>query len=354
MSTNQATEALLELYNVYEATAYSNLVVGIVFGAYIVLYGTSLYILLRNGGLLRSAPRLFMLIVTTAMFALGIIALALDTSLTYQQFTLDLSPTSGALWSPRRTNVVAATGATIICAIFIISDVVCAWRAAVLWNYDRRVVSILALFVLGTIAAACSLLGLRFAPFFSHHSDASARAVGDTFLSGHRALILFGPTLATNVLSTSLIGLQAWRNRHELMSHLSKCSVAIKVEKIFAMAVESGFAYCCIWLLYLISAFNVFPDPGFTVMDAVLPYISGLYPTVIVIFVVLRKSPSFTLTKRLAGMHVSDPPQLSRVEARVPLSIVYTQREEIHSDSDTTGLPSPSILEPKDFKDKPY
>jgi len=51
------------------------------------------------------------------MFALGIIALALDTSLTYQQFTLDLSPTSGALWSPRRTNVVAATGATIICAI---------------------------------------------------------------------------------------------------------------------------------------------------------------------------------------------------------------------------------------------
>jgi hypothetical protein len=58
-----------------------------------------------------------MFIVTTAMFALGIIALALDTSLTYQQFTLELSPTSGALWSPRRTNVVAATGATIICTI---------------------------------------------------------------------------------------------------------------------------------------------------------------------------------------------------------------------------------------------
>ena len=58
-----------------------------------------------------------MFIVTTAMFALGIIALALDTSLTYQQFTFDLSPTSGALWSPRRTNVVAATGATIICTI---------------------------------------------------------------------------------------------------------------------------------------------------------------------------------------------------------------------------------------------
>jgi hypothetical protein len=32
-----------------------------------------------------------------------------------------------------------------LCVIkFIISDVVCAWRAAVLWNYDRGVVSILA------------------------------------------------------------------------------------------------------------------------------------------------------------------------------------------------------------------
>jgi hypothetical protein len=60
---------------------------------------------------------LFMLIMITAMFALGIIALALDTSLTYQQFTFDLSPTSGTLWSPRHTNTVVATGATIICSI---------------------------------------------------------------------------------------------------------------------------------------------------------------------------------------------------------------------------------------------
>jgi len=46
----------------------------------------------------------------------------------------------------------------------------------------------------------------------------------------------------------SALALLRRRNRHELMSHLSKCSVAIKVEKIFAMAVESGFAYCCIWV----------------------------------------------------------------------------------------------------------
>jgi hypothetical protein len=31
------------------------------------------------------------------------------------------------------------------------SDVICAWRAVVLWNRDKRVIAILSLFILGTI-----------------------------------------------------------------------------------------------------------------------------------------------------------------------------------------------------------
>lgn len=38
------------------------------------------------------------------------------------------------------------------------------------------------------------------------------------------------------------------RKRHVLFSHLSGSSVAIRAEKILAMLVESGFAYCCIWV----------------------------------------------------------------------------------------------------------
>jgi len=54
-----------------------------------------------------------MLIVTTATFALGLIALVLETSLAFQQFGRELSPSSSSLWSTRRTNVVAAVCATI-------------------------------------------------------------------------------------------------------------------------------------------------------------------------------------------------------------------------------------------------
>ncbi|KAI0287743.1 hypothetical protein BC826DRAFT_1042283 [Russula brevipes] len=283
-------------------------------GVYVVLYGTSLYILLRKDGVLRSAPRLFMFVVTTAMFALGLTALALDTTLAFQQFARELSPfsapgsasSSSPSWSVRRANIVTAVGATIACTIYVLSDVVCAWRAAVLWNYDRRVVAVLAFFVLGTTAAAGSDLGFSLRPLFKPSSDqlGLTQDGNSAKLDDHRVLILVGPTLATNVLSTSLIGIQVWRNRRVLISHLSRNSVAIRAEKVLAMLVESGFVYCCIWVLYLISTFQVLPKPGFAVMDAILPYIAGLYPTMVVIFIVLRKSPTFTITKRPASMHV--------------------------------------------------
>ena len=130
-----------------------------------------------------------MLVVTTTMFALGLAALVLQTSLAYQQFTLTFNPSSTSLWSPRYTDVITAVGAIIACIIvrspffptppsvhsvgadsppppnappggsldgsvavtkYILSDVVGAWRAAVLWNYNRKVVAVLTLFVLGT------------------------------------------------------------------------------------------------------------------------------------------------------------------------------------------------------------
>ena len=33
---------------------------------------------------------------------------------------------------------------------FILSDIICAWRAVVLWNRDKRVIAVLLLFILVT------------------------------------------------------------------------------------------------------------------------------------------------------------------------------------------------------------
>ncbi|KAN0103693.1 hypothetical protein V8E52_011718 [Russula decolorans] len=335
---------LFELYETDRATAYSNLLVGIVFGAYVVLYGTSLYILLRNDGVLRSAPRLFMLVVSTVTFVLGLIALVLETSLAFQNFARELGSSNGSLWSTHRTNVVVALCATITYLVFLLTDLVCAWRAAVLWNYDRRVLAVLALFVLGTIVAGGVDLGLYLHTIFKSSDQALQEGTG-VKEGDARAAILIGPTLATNLLSTLLIGIQAWRNRDVLFNHLSRRSAAIRVEKVLAMLVESGFVYCCIWVLYLISTYRVLPDPWFAILNASLVYFSGLYPTVIIIFVVLRKSPTHTITKQHASMHFSDRPYPTTVETpvRIPMSIIRSPPEVTHNtDSDLTVLPSPS------------
>src|SRR6266699_3448371 len=67
----------------------------------------------RNDGVLRSAPRLFMLVVSTVTFVLGLIALVLETSLAFQNFARELSSPSSSLWSTHRTNIVVALCATI-------------------------------------------------------------------------------------------------------------------------------------------------------------------------------------------------------------------------------------------------
>jgi hypothetical protein len=336
------TGLLLELDKAYQSTVFSNLFVGIVFGAYVVLYGTSLYILLRNGRLPRSTPRLIMLTVTSTMFALGLIALVLQTSLSYQHFDGLFNSSSTTLWSAHRTGVVTAVVATIARFIYILSGAVCAWRAAVLWNYDRRVVAVLTVFLIGTTSAAGVDLGRTLRPLFVS-SQQNSPPDSNTKLGEH-ALILIGPIMATNILSTALIAIKAWQHRSVLLIHLDKSSAAMRAEQTFVMFIESGLPYLAVWVLYLVSSFRVLPDPGFDVMDAILVYFSGLYPTGVIIFVVLRKSPTLLITGNRASPRISQSPQMTTVERRAPVSTaIYTRDNNRYTDSDITALPSPTF-----------
>jgi hypothetical protein len=332
--SDPVADLLLELYKTYKATVFSNLFVGIVFGAYVVLYGTSLYILLRNGRLPRSTQRIVMLAVTTTMFALGLIALVLQTSLSYQQFAQMFSSSSTSLWSAHRIGVVTAVIATIARIIYILSQVVCAWRAAVLWNYDRRVVAVLMFFLIGVTSAAGVNLGRTLRPVFAPSQQTSTSDSGTKL--GETALILIGPLLAMNILSTALIGFKAWQHRGVLLKHLDTNSAAMKAEKTFVIIIESGLAYLGVLVLYLVSTFQVLPAPGFDVMDAILVYFSGLYPTGVIIFVVLRKSPTCLITgnRASASTRFSQP-----VERRTQVS-TYDDR---YTASDVTALPSPTF-----------
>ncbi|KAH9173229.1 hypothetical protein EDB89DRAFT_747509 [Lactarius sanguifluus] len=332
-----------------KVSVYDNLFVGIVYGIYIVLYVTSVHTLLGKPGFTSSLPRIFMFGITTFMFVLGIIALVLERALWFQEtqfiFLLfsDL-PALGNLWTDRHTNIAFAVEATITRLMYILSDVVCAWRAVVLWNRDKRVIAILLLFILGTTAAAGCELGLSLVPLFNSETPYYVNAAeGPRTTANFGPLIMVGPTLATNLLSTGLIAWKAWLHRITIRKHLSEGSGSTRVERVFALLIESGFIYCCPWILYLISAFDLIPAPGFTVMNHVLLFVSGLYPTLIIILVAMQKSPVEYYSTYSAGMQFANGPAIRSPSAGDRSQHVYTIRREYASDSDI-HIPSTSML----------
>ncbi|KAI9450473.1 hypothetical protein BJY52DRAFT_176850 [Lactarius psammicola] len=331
-------------YLQYKLTVYDTLFVGIVYGIYIVLYVTSVHILLRKPGFTSSRPRMFMFGITTLMFALGIIAQVLRIALWFQHiqwFTI------GNVWSSHRINVVFAVEATITRLMYILSDVICAWRAVVLWNRDKRVIAILLLFIIGTtVAAGCELgLGLVHVARPSPLLTPSNSSVQNESNLG--PLIMVGPTLATNLLSTGLIAWKAWQHRISIRKHLGEAGGSVRVERVFALLIESGFIYCCLWILYLVSAFSAMPEPGFSVLDDVLLFISGLYLTLIIILVAMQKSPVEHYSTYSTRMQFASGPALRPPSAGDMRQQVYTIHREYASDSDVQ-VPSMVFMKTSD------
>ncbi|KAH9032243.1 hypothetical protein EDB85DRAFT_1259770 [Lactarius pseudohatsudake] len=320
---------LAEYYLQHELTVYNNLFVGIVYGIYIVLYATSVHILLGKPGFTWSRPKMVMFATTTFMFVLGIVALVLGTALEFQKMWLLLDQTATNVWPLGRISAVIIVTETIRRLMFILSDIICAWRAVVLWNRDKRVIALLLLFIIGTTAAVGCEIGLFVVPAFGLPSDNFRFPV-----STNISLLLAVPILGTNLVSTGLIAWKAWQHRVSVRKHLGEGTGSVRVNRVFALLIDSGFVYCCLWILYLISAFDVIPYPGATVIDNVLMFVSGLYPTLIVTLVAMQKSPVEHYSTYSTGIQFATGPAFAQPSARSIPSYVYTICREHTNDSD--------------------
>ncbi|KAF8266783.1 hypothetical protein EI94DRAFT_133400 [Lactarius quietus] len=252
---------------------------------------------------------MFMFGVTTFMFTSGIIALVLATTITFQDMrsnleqVIDLGPSLLVAYSSYGWGSITRL-------MYILCDIICTWRTVILWNRDKRVIAVLLIFIFGTTGAAV----LTF--------EIGAVGGGATPVAFDIAMV--GPTLGTNLLSTGLIAWKAWQRRISVRKHLFEGSGFVRVDRVFALLIESGLIYCCIWIFYMISLFGVLPNPGFTLMALV----SGLYPTLIIILVSVQMSPVEHYLTHSTGMRFASGPALGpSTDGSMPRPVVSIHHE---------------------------
>ncbi|KAH9021761.1 hypothetical protein EDB84DRAFT_1619909 [Lactarius hengduanensis] len=356
-------------YDRYKLTVYNNLFVGIVYGegqqtcccdfslrhivlsiagVYIVLYVASVHILLGKPGFTSSRSKIVMFAITTFTFVLGIISLVLQTALEFQQTWWLLDHTAANVWPLGRIGSVSIVVETIrrlmvhlyksslpsaqlMAVQYILSDIICAWRAVVLWNRDKHVTALLLFLVIGTTGTYKGSLVVVHPVLIRDQS--SIPIIADDF----GPLLVVFPILGTNLVSTALIAMKAWQYRVSIKKHLGKGTGSVRVDRVFALLIEvrfcllPAFGYDLLPLiLYVILTFNL----NTTVMHNALLFVSGLYPTLIVILVAMQKSPVEDYSTYSTGIQFASAPALAPPSAGNTPSFVYTIYHEHTNDSD--------------------
>ncbi|ETW77419.1 hypothetical protein HETIRDRAFT_429650 [Heterobasidion irregulare TC 32-1] len=105
--------------------------------------------------------------------------------------------------------------------------------------------------------------------------------------------------------------------RKSIRANIDSGNARTKVEKVLILLVESGFLYCFVWMLYIMSIFNVFSTLGEDLIQSLIPYVTAIYPTVIILFVALEKSHAETMFEGSmvdGSVHFAAAPSLSSAQ----------------------------------------
>ncbi|KAI0245815.1 hypothetical protein BJV78DRAFT_1365187 [Lactifluus subvellereus] len=327
MSDAQKQLLLNEIHKLFNDAISYNLYTGLAYGMFLAAYFISIRILLVLVQLSRTYVHVW---IHYAYLHIGYTVIVVGPELTSQGIPIIIKlidPSFVIGWSPHKIDV--AVG---IVATPILSDMVCAWRAIALWKYDRRVVTILSACVLGTVAACVYDLKLALK---SRPGTQGEQGIEE----GKIALIVVGPMLGTNILSTLLIAWKAWKLRRTMGAHFKKTSPSGRMENVLALLIESGLAYCLLWIIYLFSAFGVLPGSGSYIVNVCMLFISSMYPAVIIIIVCMqigqeayttKPERSIVLDLTTVQLTIGD----STVDSSMPATVSGGSRT-------LTGFPSP-------------
>ncbi|KAL1659400.1 hypothetical protein GGF50DRAFT_19736, partial [Schizophyllum commune] len=188
----------------------------------------------------------------------------------------------------------------------ILSDLIVVWRAWALWPDSLFVKSLLALCMTGTVAGTLGDIVLV-------HMGGSTRS-----MQLARLLLSILPILLTNIVATVVVSVKVWYYRRTIRDCLAQPTSA-PIEKVLLLIVESGGLYVAIWVIFLLLCLSDLPaafgaggpiSPAY-LMGSIIPSLSGIYPTAIIIITAMQTSPEASLATidlQVVTIEFSRPP----------------------------------------------
>ncbi|KAI0321208.1 hypothetical protein OF83DRAFT_371039 [Amylostereum chailletii] len=261
-------------------------------GAFTCLIIISTYLLACRG--VRDRPRLFMLIATLLMYAFSTThwILYMDQALCALKHTC----------VPFRVHAQQVAVQVVIPINFLLSDAIIIWRTWLIWERRSFVLIIAAPLLLAT--AVTSIANVVLLPNDAFLLPTIIQSFAGSW-TGFAALAL---TLVTNLWTTMLVAYRAWQHRRDVRDVLRQSGRRSAVEKVLALLVESGCIYCAVWILHMIADAGVLGLFGVIVSTCTVQ-ITGLYPTIIVVFVCLQRTSVDTTFSAMYAVLVAQPRQ---------------------------------------------
>ncbi|KAF8179321.1 hypothetical protein K438DRAFT_1977383 [Mycena galopus ATCC 62051] len=156
---------------------------------------------------------------------------------------------------------------------YFLSDIIVVWRAWVIWHENRYVHAALAVCILTTGVTSLTLAVFNTKKQFqgTHYSTGTQNFLGTFSL------------LVTNFFATALI----MYYRQNIKKYIN-CTgnKNTKIENVLILLMETGGLYCTFWIFLMVGDYGYYGN--FELESYFQPYISGIYPTVI-IFMVSRQ-----------------------------------------------------------------
>ncbi|KAJ6460514.1 hypothetical protein C8R45DRAFT_1029296 [Mycena sanguinolenta] len=266
------------------------LVETMLYAMFTILIMMSTYFLTTRG--LRSRSSKVMLAVTLVMYGLSTYDWAIDIHLLRDDLKVFL-PADLIQPPPDYTRRIQVNNALHISQFIVanistmLSDTVVCWRVYIVYGRSKHVfwVAMLLLTLLFCAILTCNLtqIGIAF-PWVRHlYILAPGELTIDIV-----ALIL---SALVNIWATLMITYQAWQCRLVIRHYLKDTDTRVFAESMLALFAETGTIYTILWILKNIIIIPRVEPTSYTDYATVVMYqMTGMYPTVIIILVALKKS----------------------------------------------------------------